>query len=59
MNFNRPQQGAAARSLERRTIRVELPSDDSGVIEALRRAFGNQAQCQLDREFESLLRQLH
>ena len=59
MNFNRPQQGVAARSLERRTIQVELPSDDAGVIEALRRAFAAEAQSKMDREFDFLLRQLH
>jgi len=45
--------------MDRRTIRVELPSDDAGVLEALRRAFAEDARCQTDRKFDFLLRQLH
>jgi hypothetical protein len=55
-NFNRQD---AARSMDRRTIRVELPSDDAGILDALRRAFAEDAQCESDRDFASLLRQLH
>jgi hypothetical protein len=54
------QTGAAAdKSMERRTIRVELPSGDAGVTEALRRAFADDARCQFDRKFDFLLRQLN
>jgi hypothetical protein len=58
MNSNINRQDAA-RLMDRRTIRVELPSDDAGVLDALRRAFAEDSQCDNDREFAYLLRQLH
>jgi len=58
MNFNRQDQ-AAARSVDRRIIQVELPPANAGVIAALRRAFDAALPCPGEDEFDALLRRLH
>ena len=53
------QTGAAAdKTMERRTIRVELPSNDAGVTEALRRAFAGAVPRPNEDDFDRLLRRL-
>ncbi|HMI40915.1 MAG TPA: hypothetical protein VK485_06775 [Sphingomicrobium sp.] len=59
MNFHRQDQAAAARSLDRRIIQVDLPSDNAGVIAALRRAFQPAPPCRSEEDFEALLRRLN
>jgi hypothetical protein len=59
MNFHRQNRAAAAGSLDRRIIRVELPQANAGVIAALRRAFQSTPPCPSEDDFEALLRRLN
>jgi len=45
--------------MDRRTIHVELPSANAGVIAALRRAFDVALPCPSEDEFDALLRRLN
>ena len=58
MNFHSHHQAAAAGSLDRRTIQVQLPSDSAGVVEALRRAFEPALPNPSESDFDALLHRL-
>jgi hypothetical protein len=59
MSFHRHHQATAAKSLDRRIIRVELPPDYAGVVAALRRAFRPEQPCRSQEDFEDLLSRLN
>ena len=58
MNFRGHHQTAAAGSPDRRIIQVQLPSDNAGVIEALRRAFESALPKPSESDFDALLHRL-
>ena len=58
MHLRGHHQAAAAGSLDRRIIQVQLPSDNAGVIEALRRAFEAALPTPAESDFDSLLHRL-
>lgn len=59
MKPNCQERAAPANTADRRLIRVELPSDDAGITEALRRAFEAEAPRRSEFDFDALLNRLN
>jgi hypothetical protein len=60
MKFEREERsGEEFTSMDRRLIRVDLPSAQAGIAAALRRAFEAAASEPSDRDFAELLRKLN